>query len=191
MVGPAVLTFVKELGEHFGSKRPQIFGFIDSLEAVDLKSPGLGFLEGTYFWEAYPRYAQANQSAADKFYRQRVGVDANGASLSDKKDISTYSHMFGCWETLHVIKNAIEKSGYKSARPKDKAALIEATENMTAFKEGKAHPQGDKVFNGKLHQCFGHQNISRVAGSKLKVVHRTSIEDGLYPAAADYTKMKL
>ena len=42
MVGPAVLTFVKELGEHFGSNRPQIFGFIDSLEAVPLSSPGPG-----------------------------------------------------------------------------------------------------------------------------------------------------
>jgi hypothetical protein len=36
MVGPDVLTFVREMGEHFGSKRPQIFGFIDSLEAVDI-----------------------------------------------------------------------------------------------------------------------------------------------------------
>ncbi len=45
MVGPAVLTFVKELGEFFGPSRPEMFGFIDSLEAVDLASPGLEFLE--------------------------------------------------------------------------------------------------------------------------------------------------
>ena len=37
MVGPAVLTFVKELGEFYGSKGPKLFGFIDSVEAVDLK----------------------------------------------------------------------------------------------------------------------------------------------------------
>jgi branched-chain amino acid transport system substrate-binding protein len=191
MVGPAVLTFVKELGEHFGSKRPKIFGFIDSLEAVSLKSPGLGFLEGTYFWEAYPRYAQANQTAADKFYRSKVGVDANGASVSDPKDISTYSHMFGCWETLYVIKQAIEASGYKSAMAKDKKALVEATEALKVFNEGKEHPQGKKIFNGKIHQAFGHQNISQVTGGKLKVVHRTSIEDGLYPPEGDYTKMPL
>ena len=43
----------------YGSTRPQLFGFIDSLEAVDIASPGLEFLEGTHFWEAYPRYAQA------------------------------------------------------------------------------------------------------------------------------------
>ena len=71
MVGPAVLTFVKELGEFFGPSRPEIFGFIDSLEAVDLASPGLEFLEGTYFWEGNPRYAQANQSEADKAFPRR------------------------------------------------------------------------------------------------------------------------
>ena len=85
MVGPAVLTFVKEMGEFFGNSRPEIFGFIDSLEAVDLASPGLEFLEGTYFWEGNPRYAQANQSEYDKAYRAAVGVDANGASLSDSQ----------------------------------------------------------------------------------------------------------
>ncbi|MCB2135088.1 MAG: ABC transporter substrate-binding protein, partial [Rhodobacteraceae bacterium] len=57
MVGPAVLTFVKELGEFYGSgARPQLFGFIDSLEAVDINSPGLEFLDGSHFWEGHPRY---------------------------------------------------------------------------------------------------------------------------------------
>ena len=58
MVGPAVLTFVKELGEFYGSNRPQLFGFIDSLEAVDINSPGLEFLDGSHFWEGSPRYLQ-------------------------------------------------------------------------------------------------------------------------------------
>lgn len=49
MVGPAVLTFVKELGEFYGSSGPQLFGFIDSLEAVDINSPGLEFLQGSHF----------------------------------------------------------------------------------------------------------------------------------------------
>jgi branched-chain amino acid transport system substrate-binding protein len=189
MVGPGVLTFVKELGEHFGSSRPQIFGFIDSLEAVDLASPGLEFLEGTYFWEAYPRYAGANQSAHDKLYREKVGVDANGASTSDAKDISTYSHMFGCWETLHVIKAGMEKAGYQSTA--DRAKLIEAVEAMTELPESDAHPQGAKIFNGKTHQCFGHQNISKVEGGKLNPVHRTSIADGDYPPEVDYTTQAL
>jgi len=114
MVGPAVLTFVKELGEFFGDNRPEIFGFIDSLEAVDLASPGLEFLDGTYFWEGYPRYAQENQTQYDKVYREAVGVDDNGASVSDSKDVSTYAHMFGCWETMYIIKAGMEACDYKS-----------------------------------------------------------------------------
>ena len=191
MVGPGVLTFVKEMGEHFGSKRPEIFGFIDSLEAVDMASPGLEFLDGTYFWEAYPRYAQKDQTAFDKFYRQAVGVNDSGASVTDPKDVSTYSHMFGCWETLYVIKAAIEQSGYQAAMAKDKAALIESVEAMTGFAESNEHPQGTKTFNGQIHQAFGSQSISKVADGKLIVVHRTSIEDGLYEPEADYRTQPL
>ncbi len=62
---------------------------------------------------------------------------------------------------------------------------------MTEFPESREHPQGDKKFVGKIHQCFGHQNISKVENRKLTVVHRTSIEDGLYEPAADYTTQKL
>ena len=96
MVGPGVLTFVKEMGEHFGAKRPQIFGFVDSLEGVDMASPGLDYLEGTYFWEAFPRYAAASTPAHVRTYRERVGINDNGANVNDPKDVSTASHMFGC-----------------------------------------------------------------------------------------------
>ncbi len=97
MVGPAVLTFVKELGEFYGTgDRPQIFGFIDSLEAVAIDAPGLEFLEGTHFWEGHPRYKQPDASEHETFYREAVGVDDNGASASDPKDVSTYAHMFSC-----------------------------------------------------------------------------------------------
>ena len=189
MVGPGVLTFVKELGEFYGSSGPKLFGFIDSLEAVDIASPGLEFLEGSHFWEAMPRYLQPDASDAVKAYRAAVGIDDNGASTADAKDISTASHMFGCWETLYIIKQAMEAAGYQG--PADRAKLVEATEALTGFAAGAEHPQGDKVFNGKIHQSFGHQNISQVVGGKLNVVHTTSIEDGMYDAEADYTTMSL
>ncbi len=191
MVGPGVLTFVKEMGEHFGSTRPQVFGFIDSLEAVDIASPGLEFLDGTYFWEAFPRYAGANQTAFDKFYREKVGVNEAGASVEDPKDVSTYSHMFGCWETLYAIKAAVESSGYQANTDADKAKLIEALEATTGYEESNEHPQGAKKFVGQIHQCFAHQFISKVEGGKLNVVHRTDIEDGMYEPEADYTKQPL
>ena len=186
MVGPAVLTFVKEMGEFFGPSRPEMFGFIDSVEAVDIASPGLEFLDGTYFWEGMPRYAQADQSSHEKLYREACGVDAAGASTSDSKDVSTYSHMFGCWETLNIIKKGMESADYKS--PDDRQALIEAVEAMTEMPESDDHPQGKKIFNGKTHQTFGHQFITKVTDGKLKVAHKTSIEDTLYEDEVDYTK---
>ncbi|MBI1492665.1 ABC transporter substrate-binding protein [Halocynthiibacter styelae] len=185
MVGPAVLTFVKEMGEFFGPSRPEIFGFIDSLEAVDLSSPGLEFLEGTYFWEGNPRYAQADQSDHDKAYRAAIGIDDNGASLTDSADVSTYAHMFSCWETLNVIKRGMETAGYQG--PADRVKLIEAIEDMTDMAHSDDHPQGAKLFNGKTHQVFGHQYISQVEEGRLNVKHTTAIEDGFYEDEVDYT----
>jgi len=185
MVGPAVLTFVKELGEFYGSSGPKLFGFIDSLEAVDINSPGLEYLDGSHFWEGSPRFAQATDSDAMKAYRAAVGIDDNGASVNDPRDISTAGHMFGCWETLYVIKQAMEASGYRG--PEDRAKLVEATEAITTIAEGPEHPQGDKVFDGRIHQVFGHQYISKLEGGRLNVVHKTSIEDSRYEPEADYT----
>ena len=75
-------------------------------------------------------------------YRERVGVNEAGASLNDPKDVSTFSHMFGCWETLYVIKQAVEKSGYKKPGPADYKALIEALGRHPVVPEGLEHPQG-------------------------------------------------
>ncbi|WP_319546711.1 ABC transporter substrate-binding protein [Ruegeria conchae] len=185
MVGPAVLTFVKEMGEFFGPSRPEIFGFIDSLEAVDIRSPGLEFLEGTYFWEGMPRYKQPNESEAASAYRAAVGVNDSGAAIDDPANVATYAHMFGCWETMHIIKAGMEAADYQG--PADRSKLIEAVEAMTDMPESIEHPQGEKVFNGKTHQAFGKQYISKVGDGRLDVVHTASIEDGLYEDEVDYT----
>jgi branched-chain amino acid transport system substrate-binding protein len=188
MVGPAVLTFVKELGEFYGSgATPQMFGFIDSLEAVDTATPGLEFLEGSHFWEAHNRVKPADAGEFEAAYRTAVGVDDNGASVRDPADVSTYSHMFSTWETLHFIKEAVEASGYAGVA--DRQRLVEAMEAVTDLPYGAARPQGAKLFNGRTHQVFGVQNISQVRDGKLVRVHTTSLEDGLYEDATDYTAM--
>ncbi|MCX8509846.1 MAG: ABC transporter substrate-binding protein, partial [Rhodobacteraceae bacterium] len=91
--------------------------------------------------------------------------------------------------TLSVIKAGMEASGYQG--PADRAKFIEAVEAMTTFDAGEDHPQGAKTFNGKTHQAFGVQNISKVEGGKLVVAHTTAIEDGLYPDEVDYTTQAL
>ena len=188
MVGPAVLTFVKELGEFYGTgAKPALFGFVDSLEAVDTATPGLEFLEGSHFWEAHPRVKPADAGEHEAAYRAAVGVDDNGASVSDAKDVSTYSHMFSTWETLYFIKQAMEAAGYTG--PADRQKLVEAMEAISDLPYGIERPQGAMRFNGKTHQVFGSQNISQIQGGKLVKVHTTTIEEGLYEDAVDYTTM--
>jgi len=189
MVGPGVLTFVRELGQHFGRGGPALFGFVDSLEAVDIATPGLEYLEGSHLWEGFPRYAGPGESQAAAAYRGLAGVGPDGASLADPGDISTYSHMFGCWETLFVIKQAVEASGYRG--PADRPAFIEALEAIESLPEGIEHPQGPKKLIPAIHQGFGHQYISRVADGRLQVVHRSAIEDSMYPPEADYRTQPL
>lgn len=186
MVGPAVLTFVKELGEFYsGGDHPAIFGFVNSLEGIDMASGGLEFLEGTHFWEGHCRYLQEDASPVETFYREAVGVDANGAAVEDASNVSTYSHMFSTWETLFAMKTAMEAAGFQGRD--DGQKLVEAFEAMTEMPYSNEHPQGEKVFNGRTHQVFGIQHISKVEGGKLIRVHTTSIEDGLYPDEVDYT----
>jgi branched-chain amino acid transport system substrate-binding protein len=83
----------------------------------------------------------------------------------------------------------MEACNYSSAA--DRGKFVEAMEALETFEEGRNHPQGTKVFDARIHQSFGHQFISRVEGTRLNVVHRTSIDDGLYEAEADYTTMPL
>ncbi|WP_281967222.1 ABC transporter substrate-binding protein [Roseovarius nanhaiticus] len=186
MVGPSVLTFVKEMGEFFGGSGPELFGFVDSLETIDINSPGLEFLNGSHFWEGMTRYAQPDETEAQAFYRNAVGVDENGASLADPRDVSAYGHMYGCWTTLSVIKAGMEAAGYRG--PQDRTALIEAVEAMTDLPHGRDYPQGPMQFNGRTHQVFGEQHVSRVEGGRLVRVHTAGIEAGMYPDEVDYTQ---
>ena len=150
MVGPAVLTFAKELGEFYGTgARPQLFGFIDSLEAVDIASPGLEFLDGSHFWKPI-RATSRPMRRRRKWPIARRWVSMTTAPPPRPADVATYSHMFSVWETLSVIKAGMEAAGYTG--PADRQKLVEAIEAMTEFAEGEDHPQGHKVFNGKTHQ---------------------------------------
>ncbi|MDH5454202.1 MAG: ABC transporter substrate-binding protein, partial [Paracoccaceae bacterium] len=89
-------------------------------------------------------------------------------------------------ETLFVVKHAMEAAGYQGTG--DRQKVVEAIEAMTGFDEGQGHPQGPKVFNGKTHQAFGLQSITKVEGGKLVRVHQTAMEDGFYPDEVDYTQ---
>ena len=56
---------------------------------------------------------------------------------------------------------------------------------------GAGAPAGRKNLQRQDPPVFGIQNISKVEGGKLKVVHKTKIEDGLYEPEGDYTTQPL
>jgi hypothetical protein len=141
------------------------------------------------WWFSSLMHRYPDQSEFDRFYREKVGVDDRGASVGDAGNVSAYGHMFGCWETLHILKRGMEAAGYTG--PRDRPALIEAVEAMTDIPRSNAHPQGAKRFNGKTHQVFGHQHVSRVEDGFLRRVHTTEIAESMYPDEVDYTTRPL
>ena len=183
MVGPAVLTFVKELRRIYGGRGPAV-RLHRSAGGRRHGEPRSRIPRGQPFLEGMPRYLQPDASDAERLSRRRR-PRRQRCGGGRCRDVSTNAHMFGCWETLHIIKRSMEAAGYRG--PEDRQKLIEATEAMTDMQEGFEHRRVRKRFDGRIHQVFGIQNISVVENGRLSVVHKTTIEDGLYEPEADYT----
>jgi branched-chain amino acid transport system substrate-binding protein len=154
MVGPAVLTFVKELGEFYGGSGPKLFGFIDSLEAVDINSPGLEFLEGSHFWEGMPRYLQDGASEHEKAYRDRC------RPRRERRQRSTT-------RTTCRRRRTCSAAGRRStsSRPRWRLRAIKGSRGPRQAGRGDRGDDGvagrsrsirraRKVFNGKNHQVY-------------------------------------
>ena len=117
MVGPAVLTFVKELGEFYGGQGAADLRLHRFARGGGHRQPrASNFSKAAISGKASPRYLQPDATDCEKAYREAVGIDDNGAAIGDPKDVSTAAHMFGCWETLYVIKQAMEEAGYQGPR---------------------------------------------------------------------------
>ena len=94
-----------------------------------------------------------------------------------------------CWPSPAQTSLGNPIQTLKAAGEQAAATLVEAVEGLSIMEEGNAHPQGPKVFNGRTHQVFGRQYISKVENGKLALQHQTAIEDGFYPDEVDYTDM--
>lgn len=188
MVGPAVLTFVKELGEFYGSgAKPQLFGFIDSSKRSIPRRRGWNSPEGSHFWEAHPRVKPADAGEHEAAYRAAVGVDDNGASVSDPADVATYSHMFSTWETLFFLKQAMEAAdtpARRTGRSWSRRWRRSATCPMAS--NGRRGPRSSTA---RRTRSSARRTSARSCGGKLVRVHQTSMADGAYDDAVDYTTM--
>jgi branched-chain amino acid transport system substrate-binding protein len=166
----AFYTQAKNMGL---DKKMKMFSSSASIESIapdDIQ----GAAEGIYFFENFPRMLAAKNDEFHKEFNKRVGIDDVNAREIGGQRVMDKSHGWQAWEDIFALKQAIEKSGYKTR--KDVAGVIQALEGME-MKNSLAHPQGDKLIRKEDHVGIIDCYISRVEDGKLQVKKRIPKEE--------------
>ncbi len=109
-----------------------------------------------------------------KEFNKRLQIDDVDARQIGGQAVMDKSHCWQAWEDLFVLKQAIEKSGYKTR--KDVEGVIQALEGME-MKNSIGHPQGDKMIRKEDHAGIMDCYISRVVNGKLALQKRIPKEE--------------
>ena len=117
---------------------------------------------------------KAKDDGFHKDFNRLVGIDDVDAREIGGQRVMDKSHAWQSWEDLFALKQAIEKSGYKTR--KDVEGVIQALEGME-MKNSLSHPQGDKLIRKEDHVGILDCYISRVEGGKLEVKKRIPKEE--------------
>jgi branched-chain amino acid transport system substrate-binding protein len=143
---------------------------IESIAPDDIQ----GAAEGVYFFENFPRMLSAKNDEYHKEFNKRLQIDDLDARQIGGQAVMDKSHCWQAWEDLFALKQAIEKSGYKTR--KDVEGVIQALEGME-MKNSLGHPQGDKFIRKEDHVGIMDCYISRVVNGKLALQKRIPKED--------------
>jgi branched-chain amino acid transport system substrate-binding protein len=179
--GSDFLSFIRDLY----AVRPDIkkLGAVYALSAQDIKALGAP-AEGAYCITPFPARFSGLPTKADRAFRQLLGVDDDGREAgTGTRFVLAYN--WAMWETMFVLKNAIEKTGWQGKD--DTPKLIKAIEGMH-WKESADFPQGDGYFRAQDHLAIVGLYIEHVAKGELQVVDRIPSGEGAYAPLADFTK---
>ncbi len=160
------------------------FGVIGTIEGIATEA--VPALEGTWYVSNHPRrldQVPEDRRAFDEAFRRRVGVTPEGREEGTGRP-TTGSHYWYGWEIVHLLKRAIEETGWRS--PQDHPALIEYLEGV-ALRTSEAFFQGEAFLRAEDHQGFHDHYIERVEGGVLVVKERFPKELAVYEPEADYT----
>jgi branched-chain amino acid transport system substrate-binding protein len=180
----AFYTQAKNMGLDKKMKMISSSASIESIAPDDIQ----GAAEGVYFFENFPRMLKAKNDEFHKEFNKLVGIDDVDAREIGGQRVMDKSHAWQSWEDLFALKQAIEKSGYKTR--KDVEGVIQALEGME-MKNSLSHPQGDKLIRKEDHVGILDCYISRVEGGKLEVKKRIPKEElaSNMPLRHDLSKM--
>jgi branched-chain amino acid transport system substrate-binding protein len=179
--GSDFLSFIRDLH----AVRPDIkkLGSVYSLSGQDIKKLGPA-AEGTYCITPYPTMLDGLNTKDNRTYRELIGVDPEGKEIgTGTRFVLAYD--WAMWQTMSILKNAIEKSGWQGK--KDAPKLIMAIEGMH-WKESVDFPQGNGYMRAQDHLAIAGLYIEQIVNGDLKVAARIPEEEGAYVPAADFTK---
>jgi branched-chain amino acid transport system substrate-binding protein len=166
----AFYTQAKSMGLDKKMKMISSSASIESIAPDDIQ----GAAEGVYFFENFPRMLKAKDDEFHREFNKRLGIDDVHAREIGGQRVMDKSHGWQCWEDIFALKQAIEKSGYKTR--KDVEGVIQALEGME-MKNSLGHPQGDKIIRKEDHVGIIDCYISRVEGGKFEVKKRIPKEE--------------
>jgi branched-chain amino acid transport system substrate-binding protein len=172
-IGSLSLGFYTQAKSMGLDKKMKMFSSSASIESIapdDIQ----GAAEGVYFFENFPRMLTSKNDEYHKEFNKRLQIDDVDARQIGGTAVMDKSHCWQAWEDIFAIKQAIEKSGYKTR--KDIQGVIEALEGME-MKNSIGHPQGDKIIRKEDHAGVIDCYISRVVNGKLTLQKRVPKED--------------
>jgi branched-chain amino acid transport system substrate-binding protein len=183
--GSNVIRFLEQADSLGILEQVNLLGVICSIDGIGTEE--IPALEGSWYVSNHPRLATEVPERLrdyDAHLRHAVGVDDEGYELGGGRAI-TGSHYWYAWEALHLLKEAIEESGWQGKE--DNPVLIEVLEGIAA-EAGFGFPQGDILIRAQDHQGFHDHYIERVEDGKLRVKLHFERSEAVYPPEADYTQ---
>jgi branched-chain amino acid transport system substrate-binding protein len=172
-IGSLSLGFYTQAKSMGLDKKMKMFSSSASIESIapdDIQ----GAAEGVYFFENFPRMLSSKDDEYHREFNKRLQIDDMDARQIGGQAVMDKSHCWQAWEDLFALKQAIEKSGYKTR--KDVEGVIQALEGME-MKNSLGHPQGDKFIRKEDHVGIMDCYISRVVNGKLALQKRVPKED--------------
>lgn len=180
----AFYTQAKSMGLEKTMRMYSICGTMEAIAPADLQGAG----EGVYLVENFPRMLKYKDDAFHKQHNEVMDIDDVDAREKTSSRVMAKSHAWQSWENVFALKEAIEKTNWKTK--KDDLLVIEALEGME-MANSLGHPQGAKLLRKEDHSGIIDCYISRVEDNKLQVKKKVAKEDlgKLMPPRVDLSKM--
>jgi branched-chain amino acid transport system substrate-binding protein len=185
-VGPDALRYIRQGHEMGLSKRARLapWGMIDATSLAGTENA----LEGMHFLSQSPRYLDQVPDSLRPFVakaRELMGVANDSSLVSDPKRLVASSYYLSTWQGIFMLKDAIEKVGWKTKA--DHPKLIEALESYKGT-ASLAYPMGDFAIRPEDHQSFPQMAIEQVRGGKLVRIADIRADPKRVPIEVDLRK---